>query len=331
MKLLDLVRQKLRAGHYAYRTEQAYVHWIERFIRWHAAAHGRWLHPAEMGKPEVEAFLAHLAIDRHVTSSTQNQALSALLFLYRQVLEKELGDLNAVRAARSRRLPTVLTPEEVQRVLTILQERSEAGGAYALMASLMYGSGLRLMECCRLRVKDVDFGRQQLMVRQGKGNKDRAVPLPKAVREPLRQQVRWREKLHRQDLDSGEGRVDLPHAFEQKSPAAAYELAWQFVFASHRLSQCPRTGRPGRHHLHENALQKSFKRAVQLACLSKRATCHTLRHSFATHLLESGSDIRTVQELLGHKDVSTTMIYTHVLQRGASGVRSPLDQLLSAS
>ncbi|QDT00458.1 integron integrase [Adhaeretor mobilis] len=289
MKLLNQVRQKLRAGHYAYRTEQAYVHWIERFIRWHAKIHKRWRHPSEMGTPEVEAFLSHLAVDRHVTSSTQNQALSALLFLYRHVIEKELGDLNAVRAARSRHLPTVLTPEEVGRLLECLQDRSEAHGAYALMASLMYGSGLRLMECCRLRIKDIDFGRNQVMVRQGKGNRDRAVPLPRTVRERVQQQVQWREKLHRRDLEGGEGRADLPHAFERKSPSAAYDLAWQFVFASDRLSRCPRTGRSGRHHLHENALQKSFQRAVRSAGIPKRATCHTLRHSFATHLLASVS------------------------------------------
>ncbi len=212
-------------------------------------------------------------------------------------------------------------------MLDELHLRGEAHGAYALMASLMYGSGLRLMECCRLRVKDVDFGRNQLTVRQGKGNKDRAVPLPGSVKNRLTEQVHWRKKLHGRDLTEGEGRVDLPSAFEQKSPSAAYDLAWQFVFASDRLSRCPRTSRSGRHHLHENALQKSFKQAVKRSGLTKRATCHTLRHSFATHLLESGADIRTVQELLGHKDVSTTMIYTHVLQRGACGVRSPLDAL----
>lgn len=329
MKLLEQVRQKLRAGHYAYRTEQAYVQWIERYVRWHANMRNQWRHPAEMGKQEVEAFLAHLAVDRHVTSSTQNQALSALLFLYRHVVKKNLGNLNAVRAARSRRLPTVLTPAEVQRILQVLQDAKEAGGAYALMASLMYGSGLRLMECCRLRVKDVDFDRQQLTVRQGKGNKDRATPLPQVVQDRLRKQVQWRKKVHEHDLVCGEGRVDLPWAFESKSPSSAYELPWQFVFASQRLSRCPRTGRPGRHHLHENALQKSFKLAVKQAAITKRATCHTLRHSFATHLLESGADIRTVQELLGHKDVSTTMIYTHVLQRGACGVPSPLDALVA--
>jgi integron integrase len=327
MKLLDQVRQKLRAGHYAYRTEQAYLQWIVRYIRWHAGILGKWRHPGEMGRAEVEAFLSHLATDRQVTSSTQNQALSALLFLYRHIVKTDLGNLNAARAARSRHLPTVLTQAEVRRVLEQLHDGRAAHGAYALMASLMYGSGLRLMECCRLRVKDVDIGRRQLMIREGKGNKDRAVPLPHAVEESLIEQVHWREKLHQRDLTCGEGRVDLPHAFERKSPAAAYELAWQFVFASDRISRCPSTGRPGRHHLHENALQKVFKYAVKRSGVTKRATCHTLRHSFATHLLESGADIRTVQELLGHKDVSTTMIYTHVLQRGACGVTSPLDRL----
>ncbi|WP_231956421.1 integron integrase [Posidoniimonas polymericola] len=325
MKLLDQVRQKLRAGHYAYRTEQAYVHWIARYIRWHGLRH-----PREMGAAEVEAFLAYLAVDRHVTSSTQNQALSALLFLYRHVLQTDLGDLNAARAARSRRLPTVLTQDEVSQVLQRLGTRRQAHGAYWLMASLMYGGGLRLMECCRLRVKDIDLGRMQLMIRQGKGDKDRAVPLPASVREHLQHRLAWRSELHQRDLDAGEGRVDLPRAFERKAPGAAYELAWQFAFASDRLSRCPRSGRTGRHHLHENALQKAFKQAVGSTGILKRATCHTLRHSFATHLLESGADIRTVQELLGHKDVSTTMIYTHVLQRGACGVRSPLDALHDA-
>jgi len=328
MRLLDRVRQKLRAGHYAYRTEQAYIRWIERYIRWHADIAKTWRHPTEMGACEVEAFLTYLAMDRHVSKSTQNQAFSALLFLYKKVLQIDLQQLNSVRAASNRRLPTVCSKEEIGRLLDNLQKHQQARGLYWLMASLMYGTGMRLMECCRLRVKDIDFERQQFIVRQGKGDKDRTTPLPESLIEPLLRLLRWRENVHQYDLACGEGRVDLPHALESKFPNAAYELGWQFVFASDRLSRCPRTGRNGRHHLHESCLQSAIKKSVRALRFTKRITCHTLRHSFATHLLESGSDIRTVQELLGHKDVSTTMIYTHVLQRGACGVRSPLDALV---
>lgn len=327
MKLLDQVRQKLRAGHYAYRTEQAYVQWIERYIRWHADNQGGWRHPAEMGTSEVESFLSHLAADRQVSKSTQNQAFSALLYLYKVILNQELQHLDAIRASPIRRLPSVCSTTEVSRLLDYLHQRQQARGIYWLMASLMYGTGMRLMECCRLRVKDIDFGRRQLVVRQGKGDKDRTTPLADSLAEPLQRQLHWREAVHQHDLACGEGRVDLPTALERKFPHAAWELGWQFVFASDRLSRCPRTGRTGRHHVHESCLQAAIKAAVRALRINKRITCHTLRHSFATHLLESGSDIRTVQELLGHKDVSTTMIYTHVLQRGACGVRSPLDAL----
>jgi len=322
MKLLDQVRQKLRAGHYAYRTEQAYVYWIVRYIRWHGIRH-----PKEMGAPEVESFLSHLVVDDHVSKSTQNQAFSAILFLYKKVLKVELKELNAVRAKPSKRLPTVCTTQEIAALLEHLRKLRQARSVYWLMASLMYGTGMRLMECCRLRVKDIDFGRGQVTVRQGKGDKDRATPLPSSLVAALSRQIEWREAVHRQDLSQGEGRVDLPTALERKFPHAAYELGWQFVFASDRLSRCPRTRRPGRHHLHESCLQGAMTKTVRALRLRKRVTCHTLRHSFATHLLESGSDIRTVQALLGHKDVSTTMIYTHVLQRGACGVQSPLDRL----
>lgn len=331
MRLLDQVRQKLRAAHYAYRTEQAYVHWIERFIRWHANIHGQWKHPAQMGATEVEAFLTFLAVEQHVAKSTQNQAFSALLFLYRKVLQVELKELNARRAAPSKRLPTVCSRHEVSAILNRLRSLQQAGGLYWLMASMMYGTGMRLMECCRLRVKDVDFPRRQLTIRQGKGDKDRAVPLPDSLAEALHRQLDWREAVHRQDLAQGEGRVDLPTALERKFPHATHEIGWQFVFASSRLSRCPRTNRSGRHHVHESCLQAALTKAVRAVRIGKRVTCHTLRHSFATHLLESGADIRTVQELLGHKDVSTTMIYTHVLQRGACGVRSPLDALSVAT
>jgi integron integrase len=322
MKLLDRVQNKLRAGHYSRRTEQAYRHWIVRYIRWHGLRH-----PQEMGAPEIESFLTYLATDRNISKSTQNQALSALLFLYRQVLSCEVGDLNAVRATRTRRLPNVLTQDEVRRILEHLRQLNQARGCYWLMASLMYGAGLRLMETCRLRVKDFDFGRRQITVRCGKGDCDRAVPLPGSLQQPLANQLTWRQAIHERDLTRKLGRVDLPDAFERKSPAAAYDLNWQFVFAAERISRCPRTHRPGRHHLHENSLQRAFANAVHAANIRKRVTCHTLRHSFATHLLESGSAIRTVQELLGHADASTTMIYTHVLQRGAAGVTSPLDRL----
>jgi integron integrase len=322
MKLLDRVRDKLRAGHYSLRTEEAYRHWIVRYIRWHGLRH-----PQEMGAAEVEAFLTHLATERHISKSTQNQALSALLFLYRQVLALEVGDLNAVRATRTRRLPNVLTQDEVRRILRHLRELNQVRGCYWLMASLMYGAGLRLLETCRLRVKDIDFGRRQIAVRGGKGDRDRAVPLPDALQKPLTCQLAWRHATHERDLQKTLGRVNLPDAFERKSPTAAYELNWQFVFAADRISRCPRTQRPGRHHLHETSLQRAFAKAVRAVEIRKRVTCHTLRHSFATHLLEAGADIRTVQELLGHADLSTTMIYTHVLERGACGVTSPLDRL----
>ena len=317
--LLDRMRNTLRAKHYAYRTEQAYVHWVRRFILHHGKRH-----PEQMSGPEVEAFLTHLAVADRVSASTQTQALCAILFLYKYVLRIQLPNLDAVRARRAKRLPVVLSRDEVSRVLRAIEG---ASGVYRLMAGLMYGSGLRLMECCRLRVKDVDLDRRQLVIREAKGDKDRAVPLAEAACEPLRRQIAWRAELHETDMSRGQGRVDLPPALERKWPSAAYQLNWQFVFASGRMPHCPRTGRPGRHHLHESTIGAAVGHVARSADLRKRVTCHALRHSFATHLLESGSDIRTVQELLGHKDVSTTMIYTHVLQRGACGVRSPLDAL----
>ncbi|NOY29070.1 MAG: integron integrase [Planctomycetes bacterium] len=317
--MLDQLADVLRAKHYSYRTEQAYIPWVRRFILFHNKRH-----PREMGAVEIEQFLTHLAVEGRVSASTQTQALCALLFLYKHLLKIDLPALDAVRAKRPKRLPVVLSQEEVSRLFNTIEG---AHGVYRVMASLMYGAGLRLMECCRLRMKDVDLGRRQIMVREAKGDKDRAVPLPNLFSDDLVRQQRWRMALHEQDLTHGLGRVDLPYAFERKSPRSAYDLQWQFVFASERISRCPRTGRPGRHHLHENAIGTAVCGAARRARLQKRVTCHVLRHSFATHLLESGSDIRTVQELLGHKDVSTTMIYTHVLQRGACGVQSPLDRL----
>ncbi len=322
-KLLDQLADVLRAKHYSYRTEQAYVHWVRRFILYHSKRH-----PRDMGTVEIEQFLTHLAVKESVAASTQTQALCALLFLYKHLLKIDLPALNAVRAKRPKRLPVVLSQQEVSQLLDAIEG---AHGVYRVMASLMYGARLRLMECCRLRMKDVDLGRRQIMVREAKGDKDRAVPLPDLLSDDLAHQQHWRTALHEQDIACGLGRVDLPYALDRKSPRLAYDLQWQFIFASERISRCPRTDRPGRHHLHKNAIGSAVCRAARRARLQKRVTCHVLRHSFATHLLESGSDIRTVQELLGHKDVSTTMIYTHVLQRGACGVQSPLDRLKHTS
>lgn len=319
MKLLDRVRHAARAKHYSYRTEQAYVFWIVRFIRFHQLRH-----PDNMGTPEVEAFLTHLAVDGHVAASTQNQALAALLFLYQGVLQRDIGCLNAVRAQRPVRVPTVLTRDEVFALLNAL-DRLPTTEPYGLMARLMYGAGLRLMECCRLRMKDVDPQRGQLTIREGKGDKDRFVMLPSAAREPILQRMEWRRSLHAADLARGEGRVEMPTALKRKFPNADHQIGWQFVFASTKLSRDPRTGEVGRHHVHESAVTRAVTTAARASGFTKRATCHTLRHSFATHLLELGQDIRTVQELLGHNDVRTTMIYTHVMEKAARRVRSPLD------
>jgi integron integrase len=319
MKLLDQVRHVARARHLAYRTEQAYAYWIERYIRFHGIRH-----PNTMGAAEAEAFLTNLAVEGHVAASTQNQALGALLFLYRDVLHIDIGMLNAVRARRPKRVPVVLSRSEVARLLAALDELPTAE-PYGLMARLMYGAGLRLMECCRLRVKDIDLAREQLTVREGKGNKDRFVMLPRGARDGLEKQIAWRAGLHEKDLARGFGRVDMPEALARKFPRADHSLPWQFVFASTRLARCPRSGRIGRHHVYEGALQRAITGAARQIGLTKRATCHTLRHSFATHLLEMGQDIRTVQELLGHASVETTMIYTHVMEKAATRVRSPLD------
>lgn len=328
-KLLDQFRDKMRSLHYALATEKAYRHWIVEFLRFHRDGDD-WKHPATLGKPEIEAFLTHLATKRRVSAKTQNQAFSAILFLYKHVLELEFPKIDALRAKQSRRLPVVLSPQEVARLIKHVEG---GGGVYRLMVELTYGAGLRLLECCRLRVKDVDFDRRQLTVREGKGDKDRAVPLPDRCVENLRIQIARVRAQHDADFERGLGYADLPYALRRKYPNAERELAWQYVFFSGKLCRDPRNpeGPWYRHHLHETMLQRAIKRAVTQAGLTKRATCHTLRHSFATHLLESGIDIRTVQELLGHKDVSTTMIYTHVLQRGACGVLSPLDRLAGES
>ncbi|MBC7348006.1 MAG: integron integrase [Clostridia bacterium] len=313
-KLVDHLRQALRLKHYSYRTEEAYVDWARRFILFHGKRH-----PAEMGAPEIQAFLAYLAQERNVSASTQNQALSAILFLYREVLHKEIDPVVLPSAKRPERLPTVLTRDEVLRLINHLD------GTHKLAAQLLYGSGLRLMECVRLRVKDIDFAYKTITVRDGKGEKDRVVPLPDTIVPDLRRQIERVRLLHEEDLAAGYGDVYLPYALEQKYPNAARELIWQYLFPAYKRSRDPRSGKERRHHLDPSGLQRAVKRAAQEAGIQKRATCHTLRHSFATHLLQAGYDIRTVQELLGHKDVRTTMIYTHVLQRGGLAVRSPLD------
>ncbi len=313
-RLLEQVRDALRRQHYSYRTERSYVDWIKRYILFH---HKR--HPSEMGTPEVEAFLNYLAVDRTVAASTQNQAFSALLYLYREVLRLPLGDINALRAREPKRLPTVLTKTEVRNILGHLS------GVYGLMAHLLYGSGMRLMECIRLRIKDLDFGHGRILIREGKANKDRITMLPAALAQPLQAQIAQVRTLHHYDLLNGFGAVELPTALARKYPQAERELAWQFVFPSDRLSSDPRSGQTRRHHVDPSGLQKAVAKAVRAAGITRPAGCHTFRHCFATHLLESGYDIRTVQELLGHKDVQTTMIYTHVLNRGGISVRSPLD------
>lgn len=314
-KLLDRVREKIRLKHYSRRTEDAYVAWSRQYILFH---HKR--HPGEMGVPEIEAFLTHLALDRNVAANTQNQALSALLFLYRDVLNIELqGSINAIRAKKPKRLPQVLTQDEVRQVI------AQMPGQYQLMAKLMYGSGLRVLECLRLRVKDLDFPRLCLTVRDGKGMNDRITMMPKSVVDPLRQHLRTIKHLHEQELEQGYGTVYLPFALAEKYPNASRAWIWQYVFPSHKRSVDPRSGTVQRHHVDESVIQRAVRKAAHQTTIPKRISCHTFRHSFATHLLENGYDIRTVQELLGHKDVETTMIYTHVLDRGGMAVQSPLD------
>jgi integron integrase len=313
--LLDRLRNEIRRRHYSVRTEAAYVQWVRRFILFHGKRH-----PDAMGAAEIAEFLTHLAVEGKVASATQNQALNALVFLYRGVLKREVPELsNVIRPKRPKRLPVVLTPAEVRAVF------AELSGVHRLVCGLLYGSGLRLMEGLRLREKDLEFERRELVVRDGKGRQDRVTMLPASLEEPLRAQMERARALHERDLADGFGAVYLPQALQRKYPRAAREWAWQYVFPSERRSLDRRTGVEGRHHLNEAALQRAVKRAVRRSGIAKLASCHTLRHSFATHLLESGHDIRTVQELLGHRSVRTTMVYTHVLNRGGLGVRSPLD------
>ena len=316
-RLLEQVRARIRFKHYSIRTEHTYVDWIKRFIR-----HFGKRHPKDMGADEVQSFLTHLAVAGNVAASTQNQAKSALLFLYKEVLALELPWLDKVEAARTpKRLPVVLTRDEVMAVLLRLE------GRHGLIARLLYGTGLRIMECLRLRIKDVDFERGEILVRDGKGAKDRVTMLPASVIPALREHVERVRELHRQDLAAGYGEVHLPYALDRKYPSAGREWMWQYVFPSASLSIDPRTGVVRRHHVQDQSVQRAIRQAVRDAGINKPATPHTFRHSFATHLLDSGYDIRTVQELLGHSDVSTTMIYTHVLNRGGRGVASPLDRL----
>jgi integron integrase len=315
-RLLDRVHHAARLRHFSPRTEAAYVQWIRRFILFH---HKR--HPNDMGAAEVVEFLSDLAVHRNVSASTQNQALAALVFLYREILERELEGLDsAVRARRTRPLPVVMSRDEVRTLLDALD------GRHQLLATLLYGGGLRLLEGLQLRVKDVDPDRAQLIVREGKGRRDRRCPLPKRQRARIERHLADTKKTYERDLADGIG-VRLPHALRKKYPNATYEWSWYWLFPAARASTDRKTGEVFRHHLHETAVQRAVKKAAVRARIPKRVSCHTLRHSFATHLLEDGSDIRTVQQLLGHRDVRTTMIYTHVVDRGPLGVTSPADRL----
>ncbi|HKE60402.1 MAG TPA: integron integrase [Pyrinomonadaceae bacterium] len=315
-KLLDQVRIVARVKHFSLKTEQAYVHWIRRFILFHQKRH-----PAEMAEPEIRQFLAHLAVNLHVSASTQTVAISAILFLYRDVLKRDLPYIDQIeRAKPSRKLPVVFTRAEVKMILAHLS------GTELQIANLLYGAGLRLVEACRLRVKDIDFAMKQIVVREGKGNVDRITMLPEAVIPSLREQLQRVKLIHQRDLQQGFGHVYLPFALERKYKSADRQWAWQYVFPALSRSKDPRSGVERRHHIGSEKIQRAVKNAIRLAKIAKHGSCHTFRHSFATHLLEDGYDIRTVQELLGHKDVSTTMIYTHVLNRGGKGVRSPLDK-----
>ncbi len=305
----------MRLKHYSLKTDKSHVHWGRRFILFHKKCH-----PQEMGAPEVQAFLNYLAVDQHVSASTQNQALNALVFLYKHVIKKELGTIDAIRARRPKRLPVVLTREETQKILSLL-----SGGNH-LMASMLYGSGLRLMECLRLRIKDIDFSAKHIIVRDGKGSKDRVTILPETIIPELSQHLVRVKAIHDDFLQRGYVEVELPYALVRKYPNAGREWAWQYVFPAKNISTDPRTGARRRHHIHESVLQRAVKHAVRLSGIPKHVGYHTMRHCFATHLLESGVDIRTVQELLGHKDVKTTMIYTHVMQKPGVDIRSPLDE-----
>jgi integron integrase len=319
-KLLDQVREVLRVKHYSLRTEESYVQWVRRYLKFHRDRVGAWVHPRVLGAAEVVAFLSHLANAEHVSGATQNQALNALSFLYTQVLGMELGVLGEIpRAHKPRRVPAVLSRQEVDRLFASLD------GSWLLMAQVLYGTGLRLMELLRLRVLDIDFARNQIIVRGGKGDKDRVTMLPEKLKADLQRHLERVRLLWQKDVEEGFGEVYLPEALARKYPRAPREWRWQWVFPSRSRSRDPRSGHVRRHHVQETGLQRALKAGLDLSGIGKRASCHTLRHSFATHLLENGYDIRTVQDLLGHQDVSTTQIYTHVMQRPGVGVKSPLD------
>ncbi|MFL0811432.1 MAG: integron integrase [Agarilytica sp.] len=320
MKLLDQVRQQIRVRHYAYSTEKSYCHWVKRFIIFHKKRH-----PKDLSADHISEFLTYLAVKEHVSASTQNQALCALIFLYRWVIGVEIGDVGGFNfAKRPKRLPTVLSKNEVRTLVSNLQ------GTYRCLAMLMYGSGLRQTEALRLRVADVDFDRNELVVRCGKGNKDRITMLPTESIEGIKQSIEEARNLFEEDVKNGIDYIWLPNALNKKFPNAAREFRWRFIFSSRNISSNPQNGKRGRHHIHAKGIQRAIRSAARDAAINKYVTCHTLRHSFATHLLESGYDIRTVQELLGHNNVQTTMIYTHVLNKGGKGVASPADNLWEA-
>lgn len=316
-KLIQQVREKIRKKNYSYRTEKAYVRWIVRFIKFCGTRH-----PLKIKPKEIERYLSHLAVNRKVAASTQNQALCAIIFLYKQVLEKKLPEFEHIQwAKKPKKLPVVLTKAEVKRILTHLE------GIPLMVSTLLYGSGLRISEAIRMRVKDVDFGYSQLLVRNGKGRKDRITVLPSIAVSKLHKQIKKVQLLHDKDTQRGYGEVLLPKALAKKYPNAATKLGWQYLFPSRKISQDPRSDLQHRYHVSDTYIQRAVRRAVKKAALAKQASCHTFRHSFATHLLDDGYDIRTVQELLGHKNVKTTMIYTHVLNKGGKGVKSPIDKL----
>ena len=316
-KLLDQVRSAIRTRHYSIRTEEAYIGWIKRYIFFH---HKR--HPKEMGEAEINRFLSYLAEKENLAASTQNQALCAIVFLYKHVLKKEIGNFgHIIRAKKPRRLPVVFSKDEVRRIL------NELCGVYKIMTKLLYGAGLRLNECLQLRIKDIDFEYKQIIVRYGKGGKDRITVLPESVIEPLKKQIESVIKIHAKDIQYGYNSVYLPFALERKYPNAGKEIGWHYLFPALNLSTDPRTGKVRRHHIHESILQRAVKKAMLKAGIYKHGGCHTFRHSFATHLLEDGVNIRTVQELLGHRSVETTMVYTHVMNKRKLGIKSPADNL----
>ncbi len=315
-KLLDQVREKILTLHYSRRTEQAYVFWIRRFILFHNKRH-----PKEMAGPEISQFLSHLAVQEKVAASTQNQALCALVFLYKQILNIDVGEFPEIHWSKMpKKLPVVFTAREAKAVISHLKDTNR------LMAMLLYGSGLRLSECLQLRVKDIDFEFKQITVRRGKGQKDRRTLLPLRLIDPLKKQIEYVKEVHEYDLKNGYDSISMPYALEKKYPNAGKELGWKFMFPATQISTDSRSGLKRRHHIHESVLQKAVKKAIRKAGITKHAGCHTFRHSFATRLLENGYDIRTIQELMGHANVKTTMIYTHVINKGGMGVKSPLDE-----